>query len=311
MVDENNFRLVMISAMYENGGNVTHRFLDGHPELHVYPFESQLGNSLCSDFLSSLYPFKYRYPDFPIGRSADEYYEMFFDEEYKTLSRARHVSKFRDADFQADEGLRKRIFCEILQERPKLSRALIIAAFFEATFRSWTNCSRSGREVAFVGYSPVIGFDAEKLLQDFPKGHVVHVVRNPWSGFADTSKRPFPLSVDRYAWTWTMLQHQVLVLSKQYSDRFHILRFEDLIASPRKEMGILAEKIGIAWDDALLYPSWNGKRMVTVKPWGTIQTPTTNVNIATMNELDQKQKARIREIADLMLPHFGYDQMAV
>ena len=24
-------RLLMISAMYENGGNVTHRFLDGHP----------------------------------------------------------------------------------------------------------------------------------------------------------------------------------------------------------------------------------------------------------------------------------------
>src|SRR4051794_12669752 len=103
MVDDKGFRLIMISAMYENGGNVTHRFLDGHPELHVYPFESQLGNNSCVDFMSSLYPFKYRYPDFPIGRSAEEYYEMFFDEEYKVLSRAHHVSKFRDADFQADE----------------------------------------------------------------------------------------------------------------------------------------------------------------------------------------------------------------
>jgi hypothetical protein len=27
------FRLLMISAMYENGGNTTHRFLDGHPQL--------------------------------------------------------------------------------------------------------------------------------------------------------------------------------------------------------------------------------------------------------------------------------------
>ena len=62
---QDNFRLFMISAMYENGGNTTHRFLDGHPKLYVYPFESQLGNSRCADFLSSLYPFKYRYPDFP------------------------------------------------------------------------------------------------------------------------------------------------------------------------------------------------------------------------------------------------------
>ena len=31
----NDFRLLMLGAMYENGGNTTHRFLDGHPELFV------------------------------------------------------------------------------------------------------------------------------------------------------------------------------------------------------------------------------------------------------------------------------------
>ena len=35
------FRLLMLGAMYENGGNTTHRFLDGHPQMFVYPFESQ------------------------------------------------------------------------------------------------------------------------------------------------------------------------------------------------------------------------------------------------------------------------------
>ena len=43
------FRLLMIGAMYENGGNTTHRFLDGHPQLYVYPFESQLGTRLVND----------------------------------------------------------------------------------------------------------------------------------------------------------------------------------------------------------------------------------------------------------------------
>ena len=27
------FKLIMMSAMYENGGNTTHRLLDGHPDL--------------------------------------------------------------------------------------------------------------------------------------------------------------------------------------------------------------------------------------------------------------------------------------
>jgi len=41
----------MISAMYENGGNTTQRLFDGHPELFVYPFESQIGTRLVNDHL--------------------------------------------------------------------------------------------------------------------------------------------------------------------------------------------------------------------------------------------------------------------
>ena len=38
----NRFSFVMVSAGFEHGGNITHRHLDGHPKLLVYPFESQL-----------------------------------------------------------------------------------------------------------------------------------------------------------------------------------------------------------------------------------------------------------------------------
>ena len=302
------FRLLMISAMYENGGNTMHRFLDGHPELYVYPFESQLGNSRCADFLSSLFPFKYRYPDFPLNASPPECYEMFFDEEYKTVARNRNVSKFRDADFQIDEKLRKRLFVDIL-DKQLLTRGNIVGAFFEATFKSWINLNRSGREVAYVGYSPVIGFDGDKILADFPQGHVIHVVRNPWSGFADTSKRPFPLSVERYAWTWAMMQHHALVFAEKFPERFHIVRFEDLVADRQTTLSDLAKRLGLEWSDTLLAPSWNGRKMDQVYPWGTIRTPTTEANVATMNELDTIQKTTIKSIASVMLPYFKYERM--
>lgn len=308
MAGQENFRLLMISAMYENGGNTTHRFLDGHPELFVYPFESQLGNSRCVDFLSSLFPFKYRYPDFPVGALPGECYEMFFDEEFKTVVRNRNVSKFRDADFEVDESARKSIFVELLSELP-MTRGNIVAAFFEATFASWANFNRSGRETAYVGYSPVIGFDADRILGDFPRGHVIHVVRNPWSGYADTRRRPFPLSVERYAWTWAMMQHHALVFAGIFPGRFHIVRFEDIVADPRAAMGGLMRKLGLEWSDALLAPSWNGRGMDQVYPWGTIRVPTTQANLAAMDELDDTQKAIIKSIANVMLPKFGYESM--
>jgi hypothetical protein len=309
MAYRDNFHLIMISAMYENGGNTTHRFLDGHPELFVYPFESQLGNNSCVDFLSSLFPFKYRYPDFPTTASPAECYEMFFDEEFKTVARNRKVSKFRDADFEVDEKARKRIFVEILDKQP-LSRGNIVAAFFEATFKSWSNLNRSGRESAYVGYSPVIGFDGHKILSDFPHGHVIHVVRNPWSGFADTSKRPFPLSAARYAWTWAMMQHHALVFARQFPGRFHIIRFEDLVADRRGTLGTLAKALGLKWHDALLESSWNGRKLEQIYPWGTIRVPTTEANIATMNELNADQKGIIKSITGVMLSHFDYETMA-
>ena len=301
------FRLIMISAMYENGGNTTHRFFDGHPELCVYPFESQLGNSRVQDYLSSLYPFKYRYPDFPISGRPEDDFELFFDEELKTYLRARRVSKFRDVEIDIDEAERKRLFCEILQPLAR-TRGNIVAAFFEATFRAWKGAVRSGREAGYVGYSPVIGFDGEAILADFPKGFVVHVVRNPWSAYADTIKRPFPLSLPRYALTWSLMQHFALTLAKRHPNRFLILRFEDLVADPRKAMGELAAKLGLSWSDNLLFPSWNGRKMDEVYPWGTVRTPSTAANLATLKELSADQKAEITSYCAIMLPHFGYDR---
>jgi hypothetical protein len=295
--------------MYENGGNTTHRFFDGHPELFVYPFESQLGNSNVQDYLSSLYPFKYRYPDFPSSGRPEDDYELFFDEELKTYLRARRVSKFRDVEMDLDEAERKRLFCEAAKRLPR-TRANLVAAFFEATFSAWKDFRRTGREVGYVGYSPVIGFDGETILSDFPRGNIVHVVRNPWSGYADTIKRPFPLSLQRYAWTWSLMQHFALTFAKRHGERFIIIRFEDLVADSKKIMADLVEKLGLSWSETLLYPSWNGRRMDQVYPWGTIHTPTSAANTATMNELSAAQKADIKAYCSVMLPYFGYEELA-
>ena len=70
------FQLLMISAMYENGGNTTQRLLDGHPELQSYPYESQLGTKHVADHLSSLYPLKYRWPVFPLHGTPEQDYEI-------------------------------------------------------------------------------------------------------------------------------------------------------------------------------------------------------------------------------------------
>jgi hypothetical protein len=300
-------KVFMISAMYENGGNTTHRMLDGHPELFTYPFESQVGTSLVNDYLTSYVPFKYRWPEFPLHGTAAQDYELIFDEEMKVRLRTPDRSKFKGADLQIDEAERKQIFIDHMKDKPR-TRGHLIGAFFRSTFDSWKNVQRTGREKAYLGYNPVQVFDAEKILGDYPDSHVIHVVRNPYSGYADTKKRPFPLSLERYTWTWNLCQHMALTHAERHPTRFHIVRFEDLVANPKAAMTKLCGRLGLSNSDTCLYPSWNGQELHEVYPWGTIRIPTPEANVATMNLLSDEEKAHVLSLSIVMQRALGYEQ---
>jgi hypothetical protein len=302
------FRLILLSAMYENGGNTLHRMLDGHPELFVYPFESQLGTPLVADFLAGLVPFRYRWPELPLSGDYPQDYELLYDEEMKVRLRTPERSKFKHAPLELNELDRKRLFLAALEGRPR-TRAAVVEAFFRATFDSWKNLRRTDREKAYVGYSPVLVLDTEKVLADFPNGHIVHVVRNPYSGFADTKRRPFPLSLERYAWTWNLCQHMALVYAERYPNNFHLLRFEDLVADPRSALASLCERLGVSWSDTCLYPSWNGSRLEEVYPWGTIRAPTPQADLAAREQLSGEEKEQIRARTIVMLRLCGYAEL--
>ena len=303
------FRLIMLSSGFENGGNVTHRFFDGHPELYVYPFESQLGTRSTCDFLSSIERFQYRYPEFPMHSTPEEDYEEFFDEELKTLLRTPGRSKFKDSGVEMKEADRLRSFVEICNSRPR-TRGNIVAAFFQSTFDAWTNYKLSGSNKAYVGYSPAICLDGNKILEDFPKGHVIHIIRNPFSAYADTKKRPFPLPMRRYVVTWNLYHHIALMHHHTSPDRFHILRYEDLVAEPEKALSGLCDKVGIAFSETMNYPSFNGRDISKqVYPWGTVQKATTETNIATLNELSNQEFDFIRGYSTEMLKSFDYEDL--
>src|SRR3954468_17670168 len=152
-------RLLMLGAMYENGGNTTHRFLDGHPELFVYPFESQPGTKLVNDPLSSMFPLKYRWPEFPLSGTAESDYKLIIDEEGKVRSRTPFVSKFREWPLDLNDDERRDIFVRIVEQQGR-SRGGNVMAFFQATFEAWKDVERTGNESVYVGYSPIIVVDA-------------------------------------------------------------------------------------------------------------------------------------------------------
>jgi hypothetical protein len=299
------FRLLMLGAMYENGGNTTHRFLDGHPQMFVYPFESQLGTRRVIDELSSLFPVKYRWPVFALEATPFEDYKAIIDEEGKVRSRTPDVSKFRHMPFDFSDDERCRIYQQYIQASGR-SRANNMAAFFRATFDAWKDYNRTGQEEVYVGYSPILVVDAGKILTELPKAHFLHVVRNPWSAYADTKKRPVPLGLNHYMLGWTLNQYHALLLRDRFPGRLHIVRAEDVMANSYRTLSPICEAVGVKPAESLKTPTWNGNPLAEIYPWGTIRKATPAANKATALELSPQEREQVRQYTWQYLDTFDY-----
>lgn len=304
------FRFLMISAGFEHGGNVTHRHLDGHLGLNVYPFESQLGNRSFSDFLTSVERVQYRYPEFPEGLEAKELYEQIIDEELKTFLRKRNGSKFRDADLVLDEDERIRAFSGFLGEGPHFRRN-VIEAFFRSTFAAWKNYYAGDRpDNVYVGYSPAIGIDADRIVRDFPDVRIMHIIRNPFSAYRDTKRRPFPQPLTKYLITWNIYHSTVEMFSNIYPDNVKIFRYEDLVANKEAFMREVSAFAGVSFESTMLYPSWNGREIKDqIAPWGTVLKSTEAYNAGIIDELSLDEKRIIRGATAALARNFGYNEV--
>ena len=302
----NDFKLIMIGAMYENGGNTTHRFLDGHPELYVYPYESQIGTRLVHDNLTSTFPQKYRWPVFDLSATPYADYKAIIDEEFKVRTRTPHVSKFRNTPFDCSDDERCELYQGIINKTGR-SRQNNVAAFYQSTFQAWKDYNKSGKEKFYVGYSPIITVDAAKILDEMPAAHFLHVIRNPWSAYADTKKRPVPMSMDSYCLCWCLNQHFAMQLERLYPDRFHIVRTEDVMADSVKTLGGVLEKIGLSSSSSLGTTTFNGNELEEIVPWGTIRKASTESNKATAMELSKEEQEAVRNRTWQYLKHFEYE----
>lgn len=297
--------LLMLSAMYENGGNTVHRLLDGHPNVRAYPFESQLGTRLVSDMLTSVFPVKYRWPVFRLGATPAEAYEAIIDEEFKVRTKTPDVSKFRGLQMDVTDAGRRTRFEQILGATVPGTGAAVMA-FFAATFEAWPGSFRPRELRAYVGYSPAIVVDSARIVADLPDARVLHVVRNPWSAYADTRRRAAPLSLLDYMRGWTINQQHALAFAAMYPGKVRVLRLEDVLADKVGTLSRTCGEFGLDASDSFGAPTWNGEPLREVPPWGVVNSLTVEANLERARSLDASDRDAITALAGPLLDQLDY-----
>jgi hypothetical protein len=138
---------------------------------------------------------------------------------------------------------------------------------------------------------------------------VLHVVRNPRAAYADTKKRPKPMSLANYMTAWVTVQYHARLSRELCPARVHLVRAEDVMAAPQETLGAVCRTLGLPAAPSLATTSWNGEVLEEVVPWGTIRRATTEANVATARELTPAERDDVTVRAAQYLDLFDYQTL--
>jgi hypothetical protein len=165
----------------------------------------------------------------------------------------------------------------------------------------------------FTGFKQVwVGEFAEPLLAAFPTLRVVHVVRDPRAICASKNAQ-----ATLYPWLF-MIRHWRKnlacvwrAMNGPFRDRFHVVRYEDLITAPEAGLRAFCEFSGLSLHPAMLDPS--AFRDAAGRPWGGNSSHQTGLTTFQASLIDKWRKTLTpREVAfiDLLcgpeMALFGY-----
>ena len=261
-----------------------------------------------------MFPVKYRWPVFAARRArrATDYHAII-DEEGKVRARTPQVSKFRHMPFDFSDDERGRLYCDHVDADRALARRTTWPPSSAPRSTRGRTIARSGRERVYVGYSPIIVVDADKILADLPQAHVLHVVRNPWSAYADTKKRPVPLVArPNYLLGWTLNQYHALLVPRAVpgAAAHRARRGRDGRPACGTLGPVLRRDSASSGRSRSRTRAGTAQALAEVYPWGTIRTPTPAANRRDGRELSPAERDEIRQRAWQYLESFDYRSIA-
>jgi hypothetical protein len=252
--------LILISQIQRSGGTLLSSLFDGHPQLHVHPWEVQIGD-----------PTKADWPQLDPAADADAWLQMLaqpwlaraFDAGYR---KSGHAGDSDDGSvpMMIVPAFVDRLFRVLAADNSPSSSREILDTYFTALFNAWLDYQGlwDRPKELIVGFCPRLawGESRARWRSDYPDGRLIAVVRDPRAWYASArSQAPDERYADIAAALaeWDRGLTEIAEARAESPDSVIVVTYERLVTEPERVMRALAERLQIDWDERLLEPTFN------------------------------------------------------
>lgn len=268
--------LIVMPQIQRSGGTLMTQLLDGHPQLHVHHSELHIGKP------------KYIWPTINPAQDAGALFEQLREENarvhatrgYLKVSGAEEANNPNHRDFVLPfiflERLQKRLFVELAAQRKPATQRDVLDHYATSYFNAWLDYAGLYRAPAQVKYwvafaaRLMLGRDSlTRFFADYPDGHLVVSVRDPVSWYASALGHNARYArLEESLAAWNRGYHNAIKAARSYPGQVHFVAFEALVSDPERTMRDLLARLGLAFDGAVLEPSYNGMPIVSDSSFG-------------------------------------------
>jgi hypothetical protein len=288
--------LVLVSQLQRSGGSLLNSLLDGHPQLHVHPYELHIGH-----------PTKADWPVLDLDADADVWLEFLQEPVLTSLFAAGYRKKPRMGDLEGHPTLPftvvptlvDSLFRLLCAERPPASQREVIGHYLTAFFNAWIDNQGLREEpkrwVAAFGPRLAWGESRRRLLDDYPDGRVVALLRDPRAWYASASG--FSSRYDELNESlalWRRGAEEITAAKRERPDGVLVILYEALVRDSERVMRGVAEWLGIDWSGSLLTPTFN---RLPVRPNSSYGLAATGIRT---EPLDRWREVLTPELADVI-----------
>lgn len=252
--------LALISQVQRSGGTLVNSLLDGHPELHVHPYELHIGHPTKADWPQGLD--LDGDPDSWLDLLAEPVLAKLFASGYRKKPDMNEIADFPTLPFTVVPTFIEHLFRVLCADQRPRSQREVIDRYMTAFFNAWIDNQglrdEPKRWVAAFAPRTAWGESRQRFFADYPDGRTIALLRDPRAWYASASQ--FSGRYGEFDDAIALWQHaatEVAAAKRERPDLTLVIAYEALVTDSERVMRGLAEWLGISWSESLLVPTFN------------------------------------------------------